>query len=176
MRSIVLVAAAIGCRGGPTGAAPTPAALRATAREVGCAAQLLVVEEDGRVSAGSRQRLRAAVQAGLPLRVNWSFDGDHDGKPELAHWADALFVSEYEGEVFTQIAEIRRQTPRAGERQIVLSSTPERWTGSLGSNGVLEGAFDRDQAPLHIQVRVVWCVDPRVSRDNLPASLVDSSR
>jgi len=37
-------------------------------------APLLVVEQDGRVSAGSKERLRSAVQKGLPLRVGWSID------------------------------------------------------------------------------------------------------
>ena len=168
-----MVIALIGCARAPAGPAPASPAAAAPGAP-GCAMPLLVVEEDGRISAGSKQRLRGAVQAGLPLRVSWSFDDDHDGKPELAHWADALFLSEHEGEVFTQIAEIRRQAPRTGERQIVLSSTPERWTGSLGSTGVLEGTFNRDQAPLHIQVRVVWCVDPRVPRENLPAGLLSA--
>jgi len=172
--------AVVGCAGGPVGAGHTPGYAAAApgqprAGAPGCAIPLLVVEDDGRVSAGSKEHLHAAVQAGLPLRINFSFDDDHDGKPELSHWADAVFVSEFEGEVFAQIAEIRRQAPTPGQQQIALSSTPERWTGSLGSNGVLEGAFDRDHAPLHLQVRVVWCVDPRVPRENLPAVLAHSS-
>jgi hypothetical protein len=41
-----------------------------------CSPPLVVVEQDGRVSAGSKQRLRAAVQVGLPLRVRstWCID------------------------------------------------------------------------------------------------------
>jgi hypothetical protein len=77
---------------------------------------LLVVEQDGRVSAGSKERLRSAIQMGLPLRIGWSIDFDHDGKPDLSHWADAVFITEFEGEVFTQIVEIRRLRCGVGEQ------------------------------------------------------------
>jgi hypothetical protein len=135
-----------------------------------CPTTLLVVEQDGRVSAGAKEKLRSAVQAGLPLRIGWSIDFDRDGKPDVAHWADAMFITEFEGEIFTQIVEIRRQMPKRGEGHVELSPTPQRWTGSVGSNGFLEGAFDDDQKPVRLRVRSVWCVDPRVPRENLPAS------
>jgi hypothetical protein len=131
---------------------------------------LLVMEQDGRVSAGSKERLRSAVQMGLPLRIGWSIDFDRDGKPDLSHWADAVFLTEFEGEVFAQIVEIRRQTPKRGAGHVELSETPQRWTGSIGSNGLLEGAFDDDQKPTRLRVRAIWRIDPRVPRENLPAS------
>jgi hypothetical protein len=143
----------------------------ATARGQGCPSPLIVVDPDGHVSAGSKERLRAAAAAGLPLRVGWSIDGDHDGKPDLSHWADATFVTEFEGEVFAQVPEIRGQTPRRGERHVELSATPRRWTGSVGSDGILEGAFDDERAPTRTRVRVIMCVDPRVPQDMLPAAL-----
>jgi hypothetical protein len=142
----------------------------------GCSAPLLVVEQDGRVSAGSKMRLQSAVRMGLPLRIGWSVDFDHDGKPDLSHWADAVFITEFEGEVFTQIVEIRRQTPKRGAGHIELSATPLRWTGSIGSNGFLEGAFDDDQKPSRLRVRGIWLIDPRVPRESLPASLVRSKK
>jgi hypothetical protein len=45
-------------------------------------APLLVVEQDGRVSAGSKESLRSAVQMGLPLRIGF-LEGvfDDDQKP-----------------------------------------------------------------------------------------------
>jgi hypothetical protein len=46
-----------------------------------CPTLLLVVEQDGRVSAGSRDTLRSAVKMGIPVRVGWSIDADRDGKP-----------------------------------------------------------------------------------------------
>ena len=144
-------------------------AVGATGQE--CSTRLIVVEQDGRVSAGSRETLRAAVEAGVPLRVGWSIGSTGDGKPVLSHWADAMFVTEFEGEVFAQVAEIRRQTPRRGERHVELSATPQRWTGSLGSNGFLEGAFDDDQKPTRVRVRVVMCADPRVPLENLPVGV-----
>lgn len=141
-----------------------------------CSPPLLVVEQDGHVSAGSKGRLRSVVQMGLPLRIGWSIDFDRDGKPDLSHWADAMFITEFEGEVFTQIVEIRRQMPKRGERHIELSATPQRWTGSIGSNGFLEGAFDDDQKPARLRVRTIWCIDPRVPRESLPASILRQKR
>jgi hypothetical protein len=138
-----------------------------------CSPPLLIVEQDGRVSAGSKERLRSAVQVGLPLRVGFSIDFDNDKKPDLTHWADAVFITEFEGEVFTQLLEIRRQLPKQGEAHIELSATPQRWTGSIGSDGFLEGAFDDDQKPIRLRVRATWCIDPRVSHESLPASMLD---
>jgi hypothetical protein len=135
-----------------------------------CSPPLLVVEQDGRVSAGSKAGLRSAVEMGLPLRIGWSIDFDNDGKPDLSHWADAVFITDFEGEVFTQITEIRRQSPKRGEAHVELSPTPLRWTGSIGSNGFLEGAFDDDQKPARVRVRGTWCIDPRVPRENVTAS------
>src|SRR5262245_46222306 len=86
-----------------------------------CSPPLLIVEQDGRVSDGSKAGLRSAVERGLPLRIGWSLDFDGDGKPDLSHWADAVFITEFEGEVFTQIVPIRRQTPRRGEAHVELS-------------------------------------------------------
>jgi hypothetical protein len=138
----------------------------------GCSPPLLVVEQDGRVSAGSKERLRSVVRMGLPLRIGWSIDFDRDGKPDLSHWADAAFITEFEGEVFTQIVEIRRQTPKRGEGHVELSAAPLRWTGSIGSTGLLEGAFDDDQKPTRLRVRATWCIDPRVPRESIPASML----
>src|SRR5262245_11169391 len=135
-----------------------------------CSAPRFVVGQDGRVSDGSKAGLRSAVEKGLPLRIGWSIDFDSDGKPDLSHWADAMFITEFEGEVFTQVVSIRRQTPKRGEAHVELSPTPQHWTGSVGSNGILEGAFDDDQKPTRVRVRGVWCVDPRVPPGSLAAS------
>jgi hypothetical protein len=137
-----------------------------------CSTPVLVVDENGRVAAGSKDRLRSAVEAGLPLRIGFFIGADRNGKPEISHWVDAVFVTEFEGEVFTQFQEIRRQTPKPGEKHVELSSTPQRWTGSIGSDGFLEGAFNDNQKPMRLRVRATWCVDPRVPRENLPRSLV----
>jgi len=109
---------------------------------------------------------------GLPLRIGWSIDFDRDGKPDLSHWADAVFITEFGGEVFAQIVEIRRQTPMRGAGHVELSGMPQRWTGSIGSNGFLEGAFDNDQKPTRMRVRAIWRIDPRVPRERLPALML----
>jgi hypothetical protein len=106
------------------------------------------------------------------LRIGWSIDFDRDGKPDLSHWADAVFITEFEGEVFTQVVETRRQMPKRGEGHIELSPTPLRWTGSIGSNGFLEGAFDDGQEVTRLRVRAIWCIDPRVPPENVPSSIV----
>lgn len=137
----------------------------------GCSPPLLVVEQDGAVSAGSKAGLWTAVQTGLPLRIGFSIDFNDDGKPDLTHWADAGFITAFEGEVFTQLVEIREQVPRRGKAHVDLSTTPRRWTGSVGSNGFLEGAFDDNSRPTRLRVRAIWCIDPRVPRENMPSSL-----
>lgn len=47
--------------------------------------------------------------------MSWSIDGNGDGVADLAHWADSGFVTEFEGEVFAQIADIQRQSPQRGQ-------------------------------------------------------------
>lgn len=137
-----------------------------------CPATLLVVEQDGRVSAGSKEKLRTAVQMGFPLRVGMFMEAGDDGKADLAHWADAVFITVFEGEIFTQLTEIRRQAPKPGEKHIELSPAPSRWTGSIGTDGFLEGAFDDQQKPFRMRVRSTWCIDPRVPLNNIPGSLL----
>lgn len=141
------------------------------ARGESCPVTLLVVEEDGRVSSGSKQNLHSAVQMGFPLRVGVAMDVGPDGKAALSHWADAVFITEFEGEIFTQLIEIRRQTPKGGEKHVELSPTSSRWTGSVGTDGILEGAFDDDHKPFRMRVRTTWCIDPRVPLSNVPASI-----
>jgi hypothetical protein len=128
-----------------------------------CAGSLVTVEADGRVSAGAKEAVRDAVRAGLPLRIGWGLDIDGDGKPEVSHWADASFLTEFEGEVFAQIEDIQRQSPMRGRAAIALGEGRQRWTGLLGTNGKLESHFDDGTAPRSVGVRSEWCVDDRAS-------------
>ena len=107
------------------------------------------------------------VRAGIPIRVGWSLDFDNDGKAELAHWADAMFLTEFEGEIFAQINEINRQAPLRGKRRIDLGEKPIRWTGLLGTNGFLEGRFNDDQPASQRAVKTQWCIDSRVPRSEM---------
>ena len=120
---------------------------------------LVTIEPDGSASRGSKDRLRDAVRDGLPIRVNWTL-GPHG---ELSHWADAAFISVFEGEVFAQIHDIARQAPQSGKARILMPPGRERWTGLLGTNGMLEGHFDDGSDPTSTRVRTTWCVDSRAA-------------
>jgi hypothetical protein len=79
-----------------------------------CPLHLVTIEQDGSVSAGSKDKLREAVRAGLPVRVGWSLSFDDDPEPEVRHWSDSGFLTEFEGEIFAQFADIQAQGPRRG--------------------------------------------------------------
>lgn len=133
-----------------------------------CQQLLFATGDDGRPSAGSKEALRAAVAAGTPIRVWWGIDADRDGRHDVTHWADAVFLTEFEGEIFTQLTEIRRQSPRAGTAHVNLYAEPVRWSASLGSNGTLEGAFDSAAGePRTMKLATKWCAN--VPRDCSPA-------
>jgi hypothetical protein len=135
------------------------AAADAAADEV-CRGHLATVEPDGSVSAGSKDALRAAVRAGLPLRVGWHVGGSSDEGRGVSHWADAGFVSDFRGEVFAQIADIQKQVPQRDVARIALVAG--RWSGLLGTNGMLEGIFDDAREPNEpAKVRTIWCVAGR---------------
>jgi len=68
--------------------------------EPSCSIPLLRVDLEGRATSGTKDAVLSAFKAGLPLRVDWSLDVDPDGTPEVSHWADAGFLTEFEGEVF----------------------------------------------------------------------------
>ncbi len=76
-----------------------------------CPLHLVTIEQDGRASAGSKDKLREAVRAGLPVRVGWSLSFDDDPEPEVRHWSDSGFLTEFEGEIFAQFADIQAQGP-----------------------------------------------------------------
>ena len=145
----------------PAPAAPAPAATApaAPAPTDTCSSLLLTVEADGTVSAGSKDRLRQAARAGLPLRIGWHVGGPTADRKGIDHWADAAFVSEFGGDVFAQVAAIQKQVPQAADGRIALAAG--RWTGLLGSNGSLEGFFEGGEATPSVKVRQTWCVDAR---------------
>jgi hypothetical protein len=128
-----------------------------------CPLHLVTIEADGRASEGSKEVLRKALRAGLPLRVGWSLNFDDDPEPEVTHWSDSGFLTEFEGEVFAQLADIQAQGPRLGKASIGMPAKRKRWTGLIGTNGVLEGNFDDGEVAPRAQVRSEWCVDPRAA-------------
>lgn len=138
--------------------------LPAHAQDVACSiGHLVTVEPDGSAARGSKDRLRRAVANGTPLRIGWSFDANADGVVDVAHWVDAGFVTDFEGEIFAQIDDIQRQSPQRGQARVLMPAGRQRWTGLLGTNGILEGHFDDGSSPSSARVRSTWCVDPRAA-------------
>lgn len=121
-----------------------------------CPGLLVTVESDGRVSQGSKDGLKAAVSAGDPIRIGLGLDLDIDGGVDLTHWADALFVTLWENDVFAQLPPIHRQSPRRGASDVELSDEHAVWWSSIGTNGLWRGRFD-NAAPRAIKVKSWWC-------------------
>ena len=128
-----------------------------------CAAHLVTIEPDGSASAGTKDALRDAFRAGLPLRVGWSLNFDDDAEPEVTHWSDGGFLTEFEGEIFAQLDDIQAQGPRTGTRSILMPAKRKRWSGLVGTNGVLESNFDDGEVVPATRVRSEWCVDSRAA-------------
>ena len=139
-------------------------ALPAHAQDVACGiGHLATIEPDGSVRRGSKERLRRAAAGGVPLRVGWAIDANNDGADDLVHWADAAFVTVFEGEVFAQIDDIQRQVPTRGEPRVIMPAGRQRWSGLVGTTGRLEGHFDDGSEPTSARVRSMWCIDPRTA-------------
>lgn len=81
----------------------------------------------------------------------------------MTHWADASFLSEFEGTVTAQVGQIERQVPRRGQARIDFPDDPQRWSGLLSSDGTLLGRFS-DGTPRRDRVRASWCLAGGVSR------------
>lgn len=123
-----------------------------------CDGLLYATDFDKQASHGSKDALLAAVNRGEPIRVGWALDFDQDGEADLSHWADAAFLSVWEGEVFTQVDAIHTQTPQQGKGAIALRKPFTEWRGSLGSNGTLEGRFSDGAAfPSDLSSQITWC-------------------
>ena len=136
-----------------------------------CPLHLVTIEPDGRASEGSKEAVRKAFRAGLPLRVGWSLNFDADAEPEVTHWSDGGFLTEFEGEIFAQLADIQAQGPRLGKASISMPAKRKRWSGLIGTNGVLESNFDDGEAVPAERVRSEWCVDPRAACAYAPETL-----
>ena len=128
-----------------------------------CPVHLATIEPDGTASEGSKDALRNAYRAGLPLRVGWSLNFDDDAEPEVTHWSDSGFLTEFEGEIFAQFDDIQAQGPRTGTRSIQMPAKRKRWSGLVGTNGVLENNFDDGEVVPSMRVRSEWCVDSRAA-------------
>lgn len=123
-----------------------------------CAGLLFATGFDRQSTHGTRDALIEAAERGEPIRILWALDFDKDGIADLSHAADASFLSIYEGEVFTQLDAIHSQRLIRGEGDIKLTDSYSQWHGSIGTNGVLSGAYsDGRTFPDDIATRVSWC-------------------
>jgi hypothetical protein len=105
---------------------------------------VLAVDTTGRPTFGDKERLLAAVRAGLPVRVGWGIawrlpDGTAGG---LEHVAEAAFLTIHRGEVFAQIAPILGQAPAAREPAVTFRTEGDRlWYALLDTTGRLHHYF-----------------------------------
>lgn len=118
------------------------------------ARHLATIETTGEISLGSDDAVIAAYRAGASLRLGWELDFNADGQTDISHWADATFLSEFQGIVSAQVNEIERQSPKRDGLEF--NDTPQRWSGLLSTDGSLLGRFS-DGAQKRRQVRSVWC-------------------
>lgn len=137
----------------------------AHAQEAGAcgAGHLVTIGSDGAVSRGSKERLRRAVEHGLPIRVGWTITSDKAGVSAFSHWTDAGFITLHEGETFAQVADIQRQGPVLGKARVIMPAGAKRWSGIIGTNGMLEGHFDDGAEPQQMKMGSTWCVDARAA-------------
>ena len=91
------------------------------------------------------------------MRIGWELDFDDDGEPDILHWADANYLSVWEGEVYAQVQAIHRQRPVRGEGDMVLPDAFTEWRASLGTTGRVDGAFSDGQKMPSIPARIFWC-------------------
>lgn len=118
---------------------------------------LVTISASGSVEAGQMDALLHAYRTGRVLRIGWELDFDSDGIANITHWADALFLSEFEGVISAQVTQIERQAPRPGHARIDFRDESQRWSGLLSTDGTLLGRFS-DGEPRRDKVRSVWCL------------------
>ena len=122
-----------------------------------CSAPLFGTGFDGEPTHGSKDALITAVNRGEPVRVGWALDFDDDGEGELVHWADAAFLSVWEGEVFTQVDAIHTQSPLRNSGDVQLRAPFVEWRGSLGTNGMIEGRYSDGTTVERRKAQIFWC-------------------
>lgn len=123
-----------------------------------CSQVLYETGFDKRAVRGTKQALIAAVERGDPIRIGWFLDVNNDGTGDVSHWADAQFLSVFEGEVFAQLSAIMEQTPVRGRAKMRLGIFARDWRGLFGSDGSLQGRFaNGNNATSDTPVAIRWC-------------------
>ncbi len=93
-------------------------------------------DENGTVVSGSLKTLNDYVSKGYAVRVGWNMGG-------VYHWAEAMFITQYEGHVFAQIHSIFMQAPYPskfnGKPEMHMpEKDPHGWSAIIGTTGDLE--------------------------------------
>lgn len=128
------------------------------ARAMECAAPVYEIDAQGKVVRGSKAALREAAVRGDALRVGWRFAWGKGPRDGVLHWADAVFVTVFEDDVFTQVPMIHSQAPRPGKSHVMLPDALEHWNASLGSNGLLVGRSSKEVKSSEDRVAQLWCL------------------
>lgn len=130
---------------------------QAYASEPTCSNALFATDFDGMVVTGDKADLIRAAEQGQSLRVGWGLDFNQDSHSDLIHWSDAVFVTVFENDVFTQVQSIHRQSPQSGKSQIVFPDEAQTWSGIISSDGWLQGRMNPGTVGPRRQVSTVWC-------------------
>lgn len=105
-------------------------------------------DKEGNRISGSLEDLVEYVQNGNPIRVGWmlKLKPPKEEAFEMHHWTDAGFITTLRGHVFVQIRGIFEQGPMISTPPGVLlvSDTPNSWVGIIGTTGVLNQKFKRN--------------------------------
>lgn len=126
--------------------------------EASCAHLLYSTDFDGKPAQGNKQNLIDMINEGHAIRVGWAYDFDDDKLADLIHWAEADFLTIFEGEVFGQVQAIRAQSPQRENATISLRQPFTQWSGILSSNGTLQGQLSTDRGALETRtVQIHWC-------------------
>jgi len=123
-----------------------------------CAAPIYAVDAAGKVLHGSKKALREAAMRGDSLRVGWRLTFGGGPRDVVQHWADAVFVTIFEDDVFTQVPAIHRQGPERGKSHVGFPAQLELWHASLGSNGLLVERFSGGRDVAQTRIAQVWCL------------------
>jgi hypothetical protein len=102
--------------------------------------------------------VHAAALRGDELRIGWRVDYGQGAGESLQHWANAAFVTVFEGETFAQIGAIHRQHPQRGKAHVALNEGEQTWHASIGTNGKLVGRFSDGDTPHEMSVAQTWCL------------------
>ncbi|MEO0972753.1 MAG: hypothetical protein AAFX85_06630 [Pseudomonadota bacterium] len=101
---------------------------------------LLRHDADGRVLEGDRSALRAAIRAGVPVRVGWGLEAERDGeRRSVEHVADPVFITiNHDDHVAAQLPEHIAQRSYWATEAALFDDPSVMWRGLLTT----QGAFD----------------------------------